>query len=54
MPRHFKSIKSYKKWKAFVHMHNIKTKPDRYVYIAGKRHAIRRAGKARKVRHHKR
>lgn len=41
MTRHFKSKTSYKKWKAFIHIHKIKTHKDKYVYIKGKKHYIK-------------
>lgn len=43
MVRHFKNKEAYHKFKAYVHMHNIPTNPDeKYVYIAGKRHYMKR------------
>lgn len=43
MVRHFKSKEAYRKFKAYIHIHKIKTNPnEKYVYIAGKKHKIKR------------
>ena len=42
MPIHFKSKKGYKKYVAFIHMHDIPHKHHNEVIIAGKVHKVKR------------
>lgn len=42
--KNFKSKEAYRKFKAYVHIHNIPTKKEDFVYIAGKKHKIKHLG----------
>jgi len=49
MVRHFKNKESYRKFKAYIKIHGIKTNPrEKYVMIAGKRHMIKRTTKRKR------
>ncbi|MEM0172900.1 MAG: hypothetical protein QXI16_00170 [Sulfolobaceae archaeon] len=42
MPKHFKSMKAYRKYLAYIKIHGIKTdKNVKYQYIHGKKHYIK-------------
>jgi hypothetical protein len=38
---HFKSEEDYKKYLAYIHIHNIPHAKGSYVWIAGKRHKVK-------------